>query len=182
MAQTPRYAKRSTEGESAPPFRWRCQRPWSTGIRIWKLLPSVLGGGILVRAQTVGLSARSLALPPQLIYPEWSQGALMVTAGSARGSFDRSVLVLISLANGAKHGYALITDVESFAGVRLGPGTLYGSLAKLESAGLIEALPAEERRHPYKITSRGLEVLRQELAESARIAAIGLGRVKEAGT
>lgn len=98
----------------------------------------------------------------------------------SRGSLDRSVLVLTSLADGPKHGYALITDVQDFAGLRLGPGTLYGCLAKLERAGLIEALPAAERRHPYKITASGLEVLRKQLAESARIAAIGLGRIEEA--
>lgn len=98
-------------------------------------------------------------------------------AKEVRGSSDRSVLVLTSLADGPKHGYALIQDVQEFAGVRLGPGTLYGCLSKLEAAGLVEPLPAEARRHPYRITAAGLEVLRQQLSESARIAQIGLGRV-----
>ena len=101
-------------------------------------------------------------------------------AASAPGSFDRSLLVLTSLAEGPKHGYALIKDVEGFSGVRLGPGTLYGCLSKLEAAGLVEALPAEERRHPYRATAAGLEVLRQELARSARVAKVGLGRVAAA--
>lgn len=61
----------------------------------------------------------------------------------------------ISLAAGPKHGYALITDIEQFAGVRLGAGTLYGVLARLEDAGLVAALPADERRHPYEITAEG---------------------------
>jgi DNA-binding PadR family transcriptional regulator len=104
------------------------------------------------------------------------------TAGSW-GSPDRSLLVLTSLAGGPKHGYALIQDIEGFAGVRLGPGTLYGCLSKLEAAGLIEPLPAEDRRHPYKVTAAGLRLLRQELARSARIAEVGLGRAASvAGT
>jgi DNA-binding PadR family transcriptional regulator len=92
------------------------------------------------------------------------------------GSPDRSLLVLTSLAGGPKHGYALIKDVEEFAGVRLGPGTLYGCLSKLEAAKLIEPLPTDDRRRPYRVTAAGLGLLREELARSARIAEVGLGR------
>jgi DNA-binding PadR family transcriptional regulator len=94
-----------------------------------------------------------------------------------RGSSDRSVLVLTSLASGPKHGYALIKDIEEFSGVKLGPGTLYGCLSKLEDAGLIRALPAQDRRHPYRITSEGSAMLRERLSESARIAKLGLKRL-----
>jgi DNA-binding PadR family transcriptional regulator len=97
------------------------------------------------------------------------------TAGSW-GSPDRSLLVLTSLAGGPKHGYALIKDIQGFAGVRLGAGTLYGCLSKLEAAGLIEPLPADDRRRPYRVTLTGLRLLREELARSARIAEVGLGR------
>jgi DNA-binding PadR family transcriptional regulator len=100
-----------------------------------------------------------------------------MTVEGIRGSSDRSVLVLTSLAGGPKHGYALIKDIEGFAGLRLGPGTLYGCIAKLEKAGLVEALPSEDRRHPYRITASGLEAVKERLAESARIAEIGLRRV-----
>ena len=91
--------------------------------------------------------------------------------------FDRSALVLTSLAAGEKHGYALIKDIEVFGGVTLGPGTLYGALARLERDGLVEALPASDRRHPYKITAVGRERLREHLSESARLAALGLDRI-----
>ena len=91
---------------------------------------------------------------------------------------EKSVLILASLAGGPKHGYALIQDVWNFAGIKLGPGTLYGNLAKLEQSGLVEALPAEDRRHPYRITSSGREVLRTHLAVSARVAEIGLARIE----
>jgi DNA-binding PadR family transcriptional regulator len=94
-----------------------------------------------------------------------------------RGSSDRSVLVLTSLASGPKHGYALIKDIEEFSGIKLGPGTLYGCLSKLEEAGLIRALPAQHRRHPYRITSEGSAMLRDRLSESARIAKLGLKRL-----
>src|SRR5487761_1565725 len=100
-----------------------------------------------------------------------------MTSVRAWPSPDRRVLVLTSLASGPKHGYALIKDVEDFAGVRLGPGTLYGCLSKLEAAGLIEARPADDRRHPYQVTAAGLLVVGDQLSASARIAEIGLGRL-----
>jgi DNA-binding PadR family transcriptional regulator len=91
---------------------------------------------------------------------------------------QRSVLVLTSLADGPKHGYALIKDIEQFAGVTLGPGTLYGVLARLEDAGLVKALPAEERRHPYEITVEGTAALTDQLRRDEMIARIGLARVE----
>jgi DNA-binding PadR family transcriptional regulator len=105
-----------------------------------------------------------------------------VTKDSIRGSSDRSVLILTSLAESPKHGYALVKDIEEFAGVTLGAGTLYGALAKLERAGLVEALPEDDRRRPYQITLDGREQLRARLSESARIAAVGLRRIAEATT
>jgi DNA-binding PadR family transcriptional regulator len=103
-----------------------------------------------------------------------------MTRDSIRGSSDRSILILTSLAAWPKHGYALIKDIESFAGVKLGAGTLYSALAKLERAGLVEALPAEDRRRPYQITAAGREFLYARLTESARIAEIGLRRIAAA--
>jgi DNA-binding PadR family transcriptional regulator len=100
-----------------------------------------------------------------------------MTRDSIRGSSDRSVLILTSLAGSPKHGYALIKDIEEFAGVKLGAGTLYGALAKLERAGLVAALPEQDRRHPYQITPAGREQLRERLTEASRIAAIGLRRI-----
>jgi DNA-binding PadR family transcriptional regulator len=103
-----------------------------------------------------------------------------MTREAIRGSSDRSILILTSLAGSPKHGYALIKDIEDFAGVQLGAGTLYGALAKLEEDGLVEALPAEDRRRPYQITPAGREQLRDRLSEAARIAEVGLRRISEA--
>lgn len=100
-----------------------------------------------------------------------------MTRDFIRGSSDRSILILTSLADWPKHGYALIKDIESFAGVKLGPGTLYSALAKLEQVGFVEALPAEDRRRPYRITAAGREFLYERLTELARIAQVGLRRI-----
>ena len=100
-----------------------------------------------------------------------------MTRDSIRGSSDRSVLILTSLAGSPKHGYALVKDIEEFAGVKLGAGTLYSALAKLEQAGLVAALPEQDRRRPYEITPAGREQLRERLSEAARIAAVGLRRI-----
>ena len=50
---------------------------------------------------------------------------------------DPTLLVLASLAEGDKHGYAIMIDVEEFAGLRLGPGTLYGAITRLEERGML---------------------------------------------
>jgi len=94
---------------------------------------------------------------------------------------DPSLLVLASLAGGEKHGYAIVADVEEMAGVRLGPGTLYGALARLEEQGLIEAVAPEGRRRPYRITGAGTEVLARRLTTLSRVADTGLARLRAAG-
>jgi DNA-binding PadR family transcriptional regulator len=90
---------------------------------------------------------------------------------------DPTLMVLTSLTGGPKHGYALIQDIEQMAGISLGPGTLYGVLARLEEEGLIEALAAEDRRRPYRITASGAAVLRDRLETTAKVARIGLRRL-----
>jgi DNA-binding PadR family transcriptional regulator len=88
------------------------------------------------------------------------------------------VLVLTSLADGPKHGYALAKDIESFAGIKMGPGTLYGALSRLEDRGWIEALPADDRRRPYQITAAGAERLSAHLRTAREVAATGLRRLE----
>jgi DNA-binding PadR family transcriptional regulator len=88
-----------------------------------------------------------------------------------------ALLILSSLAEGPKHGYSMMTDIQSMIGVRLGPGTLYGALSRLEASGLIEALPAEQRRRPYRLTTSGAKALRQQLALLQKLASTGLERL-----
>ena len=90
---------------------------------------------------------------------------------------DVSLLILLSLAAGDKHGYAIIEDIERFSGTRVEPGSLYGALLRLEQKGWIEALPAEERRRPYRLTAAGTASLRQQVATLQQIVATGVARL-----
>lgn len=90
---------------------------------------------------------------------------------------DPSLLIMASLAAGPRHGYAMMEDIEAFAHVRLGPGTLYGALARLEQRGWIEPLPADDRRRPYRLTAAGAAALREQLTSLEQVAALGLRRL-----
>jgi len=98
-------------------------------------------------------------------------------AGSVRWA-DPGLLILGSLAAGPRHGYAIVGDVEVTSGVVLGPGTLYGALSRLEEHGLVEALPGEDRRRPYRITAAGSEVLAEQVESMARFARTGRRRLR----
>jgi len=91
---------------------------------------------------------------------------------------DPALLILASLAGGEKHGYAMMEDIQTMTGVHLGPGTLYGALSRLEQDGLIEALPADERRRPYRLTAPGVTFLRKYLASLKKIVSLGLKRLE----
>ncbi len=90
---------------------------------------------------------------------------------------DPALLIMISLASGPKHGHAMMRDVEAFAGVHLGPGTLYGALTRLDEGGLVEPLSPEGRRRPYRLTPDGRSALRARLREMRQAVNIGLARV-----
>jgi DNA-binding PadR family transcriptional regulator len=92
---------------------------------------------------------------------------------------EPSLYILVSLSDGPKHGYAIMTDVETLSGVPLGPGTLYGALARLESRGLIEALEPVDRRRPYRLTGLGATTLKAQLDGLAGFAKVGLARLRE---
>lgn len=85
--------------------------------------------------------------------------------------------LLMSLSSGPKHGHALMQDVERFAGVHLGPGTLYKALGRLEGEALIEALPPEERRRPYALTPVGRDALTRSLDHLGSVVAEGRRRL-----
>jgi DNA-binding PadR family transcriptional regulator len=87
---------------------------------------------------------------------------------------DAQMLVLCALAGGPLHGYAINTTIEELTGERLGPGSLYGALGRLESKHLIETLDEQGRQRPVRITDEGRTVLEQQLRSMARIADAGL--------
>lgn len=93
---------------------------------------------------------------------------------------DPNLLILSSLAEGAKHGYAMMEDIEQFAGVRLGPGTLYGAITRLEQSGWIRPVPSKDRRQPYTLTASGRTHLEAELAALDRMVKTGQRRLKHA--
>lgn len=97
------------------------------------------------------------------------------------GRFSEPALyILVSLAEGPKHGYAITQDIVTLMGQKLGPGTLYGAIARLETRKWIEALPLDERRRPYRLTSSGQRVLRHRLDSLHALARIGRARLAEA--
>lgn len=96
------------------------------------------------------------------------------------GSYaEPSLLILDSLATGPKHGYALMADIETRTGRRLGPGTLYAALARLEARGLIRALDPTDRRRPYELTGSGVGFLAVQLRQLSRLSDTGLRRLAE---
>jgi DNA-binding PadR family transcriptional regulator len=90
---------------------------------------------------------------------------------------EPSLLILVSLSDGPKHGYAIMQDVEHGSGRPMGAGTLYAALARLEEQGLIEPLPQVDRRRPYRLTAVGASNLAEQLRGIAAFAQQGLRRL-----
>ncbi len=91
---------------------------------------------------------------------------------------EPSLAILLALADGPRHGYAIMAASREITGEPLGPGTLYATLSRLESRGLIEALPAEDRRRPYRLTRDGAVTLQVRLEGIEGIARAGLARLR----
>lgn len=93
---------------------------------------------------------------------------------------DPSLLILASLSDGDKHGYAMIEDIDRFAGLRLGPGTLYGAITRLEERGWIKPVASADRRRPYTLTASGREYLQTRLDTLGRVLKTAVRRLKHA--
>ena len=93
---------------------------------------------------------------------------------------DPILLVLSSLVGGEKHGYAMMEDIQRFANVRLGPGTLYGAITRLEQRGWIRPLKSRDRRQPYCITGVGRQHLAAQLVSLDEVVKTGLARLEHA--
>jgi DNA-binding PadR family transcriptional regulator len=93
---------------------------------------------------------------------------------------DPTILILASLAGGDKHGYAVMTDIQAFAGVTLGPGTLYGAITRLEARGFIRPVGGEDRKQPYRLTASGRRHLEEALNGLQAVLRVGLGRLEQA--
>ena len=93
---------------------------------------------------------------------------------------DPELLILASLASGPKHGYAIMTDVAAFAGVKLGPGTLYTAITRLVERKLIAPQAGAGRQRPYRLTAQGAAMLTDQLKGMRRVATVGLTRLRPA--
>jgi DNA-binding PadR family transcriptional regulator len=93
---------------------------------------------------------------------------------------DPTLLILASLADGEKHGYAMMTDIRGFAGVRVGAGTLYGAITRLEELGWICAVDSEDRRKPYRLTADGRRHLEEQMSSLDRLVKSTTRRLKHA--
>ena len=93
---------------------------------------------------------------------------------------DPALLILASLADGDKHGYAMMEDIQRFAGVRLGPGTLYGAITRLEEQGWIRPVESEDRRKPYRLTADGRRHLEEQMSRLDRVVKAAQQRLKPA--
>ena len=93
--------------------------------------------------------------------------------------------ILLALTAGERHGYALMTDVAELSdgALKIGPGTLYGSIKRLVTAGLIEESDArpdqdedDQRRRYYRITDAGRALLSAEVARLAKLVTVASQR------
>ena len=95
---------------------------------------------------------------------------------------ESTYYILLSL-HTPQHGYGIMQRTEALSGgrVRLAAGTLYGALTSLCDKGWIEPLPmaADSRRKEYRLTKRGLEVLKNELNRLRQLVANGETVLKE---
>ena len=90
---------------------------------------------------------------------------------------DPALLILVSLAGDEKHGYTMMQDIETISGIKLGPGTLYGALSRLEEHEFIEMVETEDRRKPYRLTPKGLTTLESTLDRMQSFVQTGLQRL-----
>jgi DNA-binding PadR family transcriptional regulator len=93
---------------------------------------------------------------------------------------DPTLLVLASLSDGDKHGYAMMEDIERVTGLRLGPGTLYGAITRLEERGWIKPVQTSDRRRPYTLTASGREHLKAQMEVLERLLKTTARRLKHA--
>ena len=73
----------------------------------------------------------------------------------------------------------MMEDIDAVCGIRLGPGTLYGAIARLEAGGLIEPLASTDRRRPYRLSDAGAAVLEAHLGEMQQVSRVGLRRLAQ---
>jgi len=90
---------------------------------------------------------------------------------------EPAVLILISVAERPRHGYAIADDIESVTGARPGPGTLYGAITRLEKRGFIQPAPSDDNRTLYELTPEGRHALLARLEAMGTVTRLGRERL-----
>jgi DNA-binding PadR family transcriptional regulator len=99
---------------------------------------------------------------------------------AATFTLEAAVWIMVGLAGEAKHGYAIMKDIESLGGFSMRPGTLYAALARMERAGLVQEIQNDDyRRRPFKLTAAGRARLTADLQMLTTLASTGLRRLKQ---
>jgi DNA-binding PadR family transcriptional regulator len=82
--------------------------------------------------------------------------------------------ILLALAEAPLHGYAIMQAVEASSGMAMGPGTIYGTLERLEASGFVKELPAarRDRRRTFALQPAGLTALQDEARRLSRLASL----------
>ena len=82
--------------------------------------------------------------------------------------------ILLALADGPRHGYAIMQAVDASSGSEMGPGTIYGSLQRMEEAGLVKEVAArsDDRRRLFALHAAGRRALQLEAERLAKLAAL----------
>ncbi|HEY6619144.1 MAG TPA: helix-turn-helix transcriptional regulator [Steroidobacteraceae bacterium] len=95
-------------------------------------------------------------------------------------ALEAAVWIMVALADGAKHGYAIMKDIEGLGGFSMRPGTLYAALARMERAGLVQEIQnSDYRRRPFKLTPAGTIRLSDDMHLLSSLASTGLRRIKQ---
>ena len=94
---------------------------------------------------------------------------------------ESALLALVSLAEGDKNGYAIMQDVRGFSHTRVGPGSVYGTLHRLEDDGLIESDESAGFRQ-YHLTQRGVGILAIRVVALASLTTLARQRVHDFAT
>ncbi len=109
--------------------------------------------------------------------PYYATRSILSSMSQTSKVTPEGMLILTSLAEGPKHGYAIQVDIEKLTGRHLGPGSLYGSMARLEANGYISAVTTEGPRRPYRLTQAGARALATEVEMSRRVALLAMKRL-----
>jgi DNA-binding PadR family transcriptional regulator len=116
-------------------------------------------------------------MKPALLQSQWQ---VTGERASATFSLEAAVWIMVGLAGEAKHGYAIMKDIEALGGFSMRPGTLYAALARMERAGLVQEIQNDDyRRRPFKLTAAGRSRLAADLQMLAALASTGLHRLKQ---